>query len=396
MNRSGRLPRRAAAAVWSLAVGAPIGLVALVLVSPTPDKDAWAIPLYSTIVATWGLTGAFLVTRRPDNRVGWVLFAAGSCMGIALLAQLWAFLSLEAYGGSLPGTLAGATVGLLFVPALFLTMLVPLLFPDGSLMSRRWAAVVALLISSAVATLVGVAIRPGPVEGMPEFDNPFGVPALAELSRLLVEFGGIGALLCMPAGIVAAILRYRRGDKVERAQMRWFGSVFVLALSMFGAATLLPQPYGQWAWIVASLSLGLIPVAIGIAILRYRLYEIDRIVGRTIAYGVVSAILGALFVGIILAMQALLAPFTKEQTIAVAVSTLAVFALFQPLRRRVQATVDRRFDRSRYDADLTVRTFAARLRGDLDLSTVRGEIVGTATSAVRPTTAGVWIRKGGR
>lgn len=390
-TRVTRLPRALTAGVWGLAVGVPLGIVGLALVSPTPEQDAWALPLYSAIVATWGLTGAFLVTRRPDNRVGWVLLAIGVGIGLTILGQMWAGLSLLRFGGLLPGTTAGGILGLLFGPVFFLVMLVPLLFPDGHLMSRRWAAVAAVLLVSALATLVGSIVRPGPLEGMPALDNPLGSPALAGVAQGLIDVGGIGALVCLPAGIVAAILRYRRGTSIERKQLQWFGWVLIVAFSMFILATVLPQPYGQWAWILASISIGLVPVAIAVAILRYRLYEIDRIVSRALAWTVVSGLLVLVFAGAILVLQALLSGITQGDTLAVAASTLIAFALFQPLRRRVQRVVDRRFDRARYDAELTASAFAETLQHVVDLDTVAVELEQTARYAVRPTTASIWL-----
>jgi hypothetical protein len=395
MTGERHLARPAANVVWVLAVGIPAGMLALIVAGPTPEQDAWAIPLYAGIVATWGLMGALLVTRRPDNRVGWVLLAVGLGIGLALLGQLWGYLSFASFEGSLPGTEAGLILGLLFNPSFFLVMLVPLLFPDGRLMSRRWTVVAALLLLSAAATLIGVVTKPGPIEGMPAFDNPLGMRTLGGLPQALIDIGGIGALVCIPAGIVAAVVRYRRGTMVERKQLKWFGSVLVLAFAMFFAATLLPQPYGQWAWIVASASLALVPVAIGIAILRYRLYEIDRIVSRTIGWALVSSLLLVVFAGTIVGLQALLAPFTNNNTLAVAGSTLVAAALFQPVRARVQRAVDRRFNRARVDAQQSIDAFGAHLRDDVDLAALHGRLITAADATVQPNGAGLWIRRTG-
>jgi hypothetical protein len=393
-RRARPLPRIVAGATWAFAIGVPLGIGALVLVSPAPEQDAWAIPLYSLIVAIWGMTGAFLVTRRPDNLVGFVLLTVGLGIGIAILGQLWAALSLARHDGSLPGTIVGAMLGLLFFSALSLVMLVPLLFPDGRLMSRRWAAVSGLLLLSTVAQLVGFLLRPGPLEGMPGLDNPLGVPALAGPSQALMELGGLGALVCLPAGIVAAVLRYRRGTPVERKQLQWFGSVIALSFSMFLLATVLPQPYGQLAWIVASVSLGLVPVAIAVAILRYRLYEIDRIVSRTIGWTLVTGILVGLFVAAVIGLQAALDAFTQGETLAVAVSTLVAAALFQPVRRRVQDTVDRRFNRSRVDAQRAVDAFGTQLRDEANPGRVERLLTAAAAAAVHPRGVAVWVRRG--
>jgi hypothetical protein len=158
------------------------------------------------------------------------------------------------------------------------------------------------------------------------------------------------------------------------------------------AASTLPQPYGQWAWIVASASIGLVPVAIGIAILRYRLYEIDRIVSRTIGWALVTGLLVAVFAGTIVGLQALLAPLTNNNTLAVAGSTLVAAALFQPLRRRVQRAVDRRFNRARVDAQRAIDAFGAHLRDDVDLAALHGRLVAAADATVQPNGAGLWLR----
>ena len=232
----------------------------------------------------------------------------------------------------------------------------------------------------------------GPIEPLPAYTSPFGVPGFPGRALLLGGYAIMLTLLMLAA--IALVTRWRRGDPVLRAQIKWVvaAALVLLVTEVANVATYRGEDPNAVTTIAATIGIALVPIAMGVAILRYRLYAIDRIVSRTIAYGAVTAILGAVFVAIILALQALLAPFTREQTIAVAASTLAVFALFQPVRRRVQAGVDRRFDRARYDAELTVRTFAARLGGDIDLGTVRSEILDTATSAVRPTSAGVWLR----
>jgi hypothetical protein len=386
------LPRAAVVGLWAIVASLVAGLAALALAIPPIQEDWWAFPLYATIVMTWAVSGTFLATRRPDNVVGWILLAAGAGMGLALLGQLWAYLSFAAWNGALPLTVAGGILGLLFNPALMLVMLVPLFFPDGRLMSRRWRSVAGLLLLSAASILVGIVIRPGPVEGIPVLDNPFGVPALAGLSQTLIDAGNVGSLICLPAGITAAVLRYRRGTPLERRQLKWFGSVVVLALSLFLSATVLPQPYGQGAWIGASFSLGLVPVAILVAILRYRLYEIDRIVSRTLSYALITALLAVVFVTTNLGLQAVVSNATGGSTLAVAGSTLLVAALFQPVRRWIQAPIDRRFNRAHTDADGVVAAFAALTRDEVDLRELRRSIHATAREAVHPAGSALWLR----
>ncbi len=312
-------------------------------------------------------------------------------MGLALAGQAWAYLSNQSYDGSLPGTVAGATLGLLFGPTFILVVLVPMLFPDGRFMSRVWAAAGLFTLVAAAALLVGTAIRPGSLEGAPEVDNPFGVPAMSDASQALIEAVNLYMFPALLIGIAAAVIRFRRGSPVERNQLKWFGSVLVLALLMLVVTFVIPAPYDQMAWIIASLSIGLVPVAIGIAVLRYRLYEIDRIISRTIGWAMVTGMLVVAFALLVLGLQAVLEPLTDGNTLAVAGSTLVVALLFNPLRARVQRAVDRRFDRSRYDGERTLAAFGERLRDEVDLGIIRADVLATVDASVRPTSVGLWL-----
>jgi hypothetical protein len=247
--------------------------------------------------------------------------------------------------------------------------------------------------------LVATAVRPGQLDDLEGVENPFGIPALAGASELVLTGVNIYLPLALILGIVAAVLRYRRGTDLERRQLKWFGAVVALSLSAFLVATLMPDPLGQWAWIVASLSLGLVPIAIGVAVLRYRLYEIDRLISRTIGWALVTVVLVGAFVLLVLGSSAVLEPLTGGNTLAVAGSTLVVAALFTPLRARVQRAVDRRFDRARYDGERLIGAFGERLRDEVDLEVIRADVLGTVDAAVRPASVGLWLRErpeGGR
>jgi hypothetical protein len=207
------------------------------------------------------------------------------------------------------------------------------------------------------------------------------------------------ALLVALLAVASLVIRYRRAAGVERAQLKWFAFVTAISVPAFLVTVVL---YGNTgvapiaslvAGLVAFGGLALLPIAIGIAVLRYRLYEIDRLVSRTISYGVLTAIVGGLFVGFILVFQAVLAPVTGSNELAVAGSTLLAAALFQPIRRRVQRIVDRRFNRSRYDAERTVAAFAERLRDEVDLEQLRAEILATVTATVEPSSVSLWLRE---
>ena len=210
-------------------------------------------------------------------------------------------------------------------------------------------------------------------------------------------------MTALPAflGAFAAVgSRFRHGSPVERQQIKWLLAAALIGAIAFPvaflAAIVLPSTVlGDMAWSVGFIGLIALPIAIGIAILRYHLYEIDRLISRTIGWAVITGLLVALFAGLVVVLQAALAPLTKESTIAVAASTLVAFALFQPLRRRVQRAVDRRFDRARYDGQRTVDCFAERVRNEVDLGTLRSALVATAEGAVRPTGAQLWLRSRG-
>ncbi len=192
-------------------------------------------------------------------------------------------------------------------------------------------------------------------------------------------------------------VRLRRARGVERAQLRWlvWSMAFIVVGFIVGLVgdSIFVNGLGGAVWLPAIVAFCLPPVAIGIAILRYRLYEIDRIISRTISYGVVTLVLASLFVIVVLAAQAVLGPLTGSSTIAVAGSTLLVATLFQPIRRRVQRLVDRRFNRNRYDADRTVAAFAGRLRDEVDLEALRAEILATVSEAVEPSAVSLWLRE---
>jgi hypothetical protein len=274
-----------------------------------------------------------------------------------------------------------------------------LVYPTGRLLSARWWPVA--LAAVLLIALITFSSAVGPwTDGTFPVQNPLatarGGGAAGPPDAMGVLLGLITLLVPLLA-VASLVIRYRRVAGIERAQLKWFAAV-VISLPAFLASTALYQAtgaagvVGNVAGAVAYLGFALLPVAIGIAVLRYRLYEIDRLISRTIAYGLLTVILGALFVAVILVLQALIAPLTGSNELAVAGSTLLVAALFQPIRRRVQQLVDRRFNRSRYDAERTVAEFASRLRDEVDLEQLRAEILATVDAALEPTTSSLWLR----
>jgi hypothetical protein len=358
------------------------------------------IPVY------WAL-GSLIVLRANGNAVGW-LMATGAALCATSFASYILGLGLIGEDTSRPWLLiVGATT---FIPALFLVMLaVFITFPTGALPGPRWRWPVRVVAVMVVGAVLGVLLRPGPIDdGLP--DNPAtallpGVPAavldgLDVLGQLSL---GIGAML----GILAIVARFRRAGPVERRQLKLFTvaiipTAIVLPLSLIGApgdlaanlSRIRSADGARITDILTVVDLALFNIAATVAILRYRLYDIDRIVSNAIGYGLVSVVLFAVFAAVNLALVSNVSPFVNNEAIAVAASTLLVAAVFNPVRVRIQRSVDRRFHRAHYDAERMVVDFGARLRDELDLPTLSSELATTTMRAVEPSSAGIWLRTG--
>lgn len=390
-------PRRRATLllVW-LVIGlvGPIGLANLLVVdTSTPDNPAVGFVLFTAVAVLFGGVGAIVITKRPGNAVGWILWSVGALVGLNLAGTAYAAWSLDAYGGTLPGSvLAGWVSQWTFSPPLVLGLyLLPLLFPDGHLPSPRWRWALASAIVTIVLSGLSDMLQPGPL-GNSTVPNPTGWTGDPRVLSLLTGFSQVSPLLALPIVVAAAVVRYRRGTTIERQQLKWFGATAGFSIVSLSVAATMPNPIGIIAWVLAIASLGFVPVAIGMAILRYRLFEIDRIVSRTISWAMTTGLIGALFAGLIVTLQALLAPLTSGNGLAVAASTLVAAAGFQPARRRVQAAVDHRFNRRRYDAERIIDAYAARLRGVTDLGEVGRGAIDAVGRSLGPSGAAIWIR----
>jgi hypothetical protein len=361
-----------------------------------PEIPLPVVAVLEGVVLAFGGVGAVVATRLPANPIGWILWAAGGLMAFSLGGTTYAGISVTVFDGTLPGTLAVATFAQVdFVPLIgAVGVFVPLLFPTGRLPSPRWR--LAALISSVgivIASLVA-AVTPGTLSGGSDLPNPLGIDALAGATDVLGLISAVTVAVPFVLAVISLIVRFRHARGIERQQLKWFAGA---AATMVIAVALGSSNIGFLAdsgWLVSLAGLALLPIGVGTAILRYRLYEIDRIISRTIGWAGVTGLLVAVFGGVVVALQALLEGVTQGQTLAVAASTLVAFALFQPLRRGVQAAVDRRFDRARYNGQLLAEAFATRVRDEVDLGRLRFTLVATADHAVRPVTAGVWLRPG--
>lgn len=365
--------------------------VIVAMVDPQSDP-AFAILFGAAVVSFW-VIGALLVDRVPGHRIGPLLLVAGALMSAATTFGVYATIAMLSTPDPLPGAALAAMLNqILFIyPIVIVLIGVPLVFPDGQLPSPRfrWVAILAILAMAALT--VSNLFAPATL-GAAEIPNPWALPGLTPLLDGLGAFASVTSIVGFGGAAIAVFVRFRHGSPVERQQIKWFAAVAGLAAIAFPVAFLSPiQVIADVMFIVGFIALVALPSAIGLAILRYRLYEIDRIISRTIGWAVVSGLLIAVFAVGVVGLQALLAGVTQGATVAVAASTLAAFALFQPVRRRVQAAVDRQFDRAHYDATLTAGAFAELVRDEVDLERLLDALVASATHAVRPEGAAVWL-----
>ena len=347
------------------------------------------------------LVGWIILRRDPSNRLGWIYLAIGFWQALNMFASGYSTLAYWVASGRLPLASELSWVAVwAWVPGftLFSTLGI-LLFPTGRLPSRRWWPVVALAAVAFVLLLVPV-VALWPYRGLPlELQNALNQPPPADpvivAANAIQGVGQVVLLAAMIGSVAGLATRFRRSRGVERQQLKWFTYAAIVDVLLLVVWTVVPLD--PLAGALSSLLLAFLPIAIAIAILRYRLYDIDRVVSRTIGYAIITGILGVTFVGIVLRVQAvvdsLLPQVTETGTPAVAASTLAAAALFQPLRRRVQATVDRRFDRARVDRDRSIVRLGNRLRDAVELDAIRADVLGTIDATIRPANATVWLRR---
>jgi len=351
------------------------------------------VPLVVAVVSA-ATVGAVLASRRPAHPVGWLLLAVGLSEQFTNLAGQYVHYGVMVRRGVLPaasylsGFYNSGTVVMIACIGF-----VALLTPTGSLPSPRWRWWAGVVVTATAVLLVAAALDPHPlVPEDPTFENPLAAPpAVADV--LGVAAAASAAILL--AGLVAAaaslVVRFRRARGMERQQLRWLAlaaAVAAAALLVAVAAGVLGGSLGV-VLVAAGISVALLPLATGAAILRYRLYDLDRIVSRTVAYGLLTVLLGGGYAVAVLGLGQLLG---QNSSLVVAGATLAVAAVFQPARRRVQQVVDRRFNRRRYDATQTIVAFSARLREELDLDALTGELLGVVERTMQPTRASLWLQ----
>jgi hypothetical protein len=353
------------------------------------------IPLYVLLIMLFPTVGALIASRHPRNPIGWMFCGTGVALGAAFNALLYADYALFVRSGELPGAEVAAWLSMWLPPvALFVTpVFLFLLFPTGRPPSVRWRIVVAIGVLVVGLGLVGLWFKPGPMEPFTSVENPFGVRG--SIGKVVTFAESAFAWAALPAflvGVAAILVRMRRSTGEERVQLKWFSyAVSVAGLSFFisfifsetGA-----QGLADVGFVVGALGLVGMPVSAGIAILKYRLYDIDVIINRTLVYGVLTATLALVYVGLVAGIGTV----AGESNLVVAGSTLAVAALFRPARARIQDFIDRRFNRQKYDAAMTIEAFSSRLRDEIDLDTLSAELLAVARSTMQPARASLWLR----
>lgn len=364
---------------WTLWVLSLMGAVATVLEEPSVESF-----MFGAMFLVFGTVGLVLALRVPDNAVGWILAGVGAIGGVGGALALWASTGVAGadFANWILIWLFFPIIGLVTIPLL-------LLFPTGHLISPRWRFAMWLAPLFVLLGFAGAAFYPlPPQEGGP---NPYALEGAEETLLFLQDVSGIPLLIGIVAGLASIVVRYRHGSAVERQQLKWFlataATVPVAILAGDQAQTTLQV-------IVVPAAFSLLPIAIAVAILRYRLYDIDRIINRALVYGVLTASLVGVYLGTVVTLQLVLRSVTGQQSqLVVVASTLAVAALFNPLRRRFQEFIDRRFYRKKYDAAKTLEAFSATLRDETDLDALRIELLSTVQRAMQPEHASLWLRE---
>jgi hypothetical protein len=355
---------------------------------------------------TFPLVGALIASKRPKNPVGWICLAVGIIWMIMPMSSSYGVYGLVVRPSSLPFPAAIGSLGeWMWAPAvgLFGIYLI-LLFPDGRLPSRRWRPFAWL--SGAVIVLVsaGFILSPGPMDGLGGVRNPFGLEKYPWLADATL---GVMVLLplCILVSAISLVLRFLHSEGEQREQIKWLAfaaSILGLGFSSYIIPSffVVEDPTGGAGplWVnlledAVTLSFAGVPVAVGIAILRYRLYEIDLLINRTLVYGLLTAVLIAVYFGGVTLLQGVLRGLTgQNSTLAVVASTLVIAALFNPLRRRIQSFIDRRFYRKKFDAKKTLEAFSAQLRNETDLHALGDDLVGVVRETMQPAHVSLWLR----
>jgi hypothetical protein len=354
-------------------------------------KSPFAAAIDFLTVGAFVVVGTFLVLRRPTNVIGWTLLLPI----VGAFSNAYARYTLLVNPDSgLPGGGAAAVIDLSWwIPLVYTVFLILLTFPSGRIASRRWR-----LIAKAAAFWVAIATVETWIS-VDSFDPPFEAVANPLYIESIASYAYFGVvliplMLAVPVAAFDAFLRFRRSRGEEREQFRWLALSGGVLVAYFPIYIALGTVADDLAYALFTVSVTALPVSIGVAILKYHLYDIDRIINRTLVYALLTAGLAGTYLGLVVGLQALLRPVSGGSDLAIVLTTLVVAALFLPARRRVQGLVDRRFNRRTYDAARTMEAFSARLRKQIDLDTLRYELLGVVDETMQPARASLWLREG--
>jgi len=394
-----RRPVVVAWGLWLLALTANL-LTYVFFVVPDPTRSP-AIETFDWVLGclpfmVFLTVGTVIVARRPNNVIGWLCCAIGAVVSFSGFGSSDAARSIAADPDPIPGAPVLYLLGQvqLLVPMLGLLPVLVLVFPTGRLPSRRWRPVLWIVAVGLGLYVASVMLKPGPAgNGLP--DNPVGVAAADRLLGPIAAVSGLLFAVFVVLVLTSLVLRFRRARGEERQQLKWlvYGVILLVLLipTLGRVLERIPSPFA--GPVFAAVMFSIIPITIGLAVLKYRLYDIDRIISRTLAYALLTAVLAGLYAVVVLVLGQLFGGITERPpSWAVAGATLAVASLFQPARRRIQALVDRRFNRRKYDAVRTVEAFSVRLRDELDLDALSAELLTVVDQTMQPTAVSLWLQ----
>jgi hypothetical protein len=349
--------------------------------------------------------GALIVNQRPTNTVGWLFLAAGVGTLVTSFSAAYVGIALKTHADAQLATGLVDIAGDMMWPInLALGVLLLLLFPDGRPLSRRWAIAIWVLVADLVLTVLAQAVAPGPLEANNRVPNPLGIAGLGDLPANIMNTSQSLILLFLVLAVVSLVLRYRRANNGQLQQIKWFvlGSIVMIVVVVGGQigagflpganapaddpAAALPTLVGNLAFALGILAL---PLGVGVGVLRYKLYDIDRLINRTLLYGALTAILAALFFALVYGAQAII---HAQSPLVIVLTTLLIAALAQPLRSVLQRGIDRRFYRSRYNAARTLEEFGATLRSEVELGDLRADLLAVVDETMKPAQLSLWLR----
>ncbi len=397
---SARTAARLAWSLWALSMALTgLSLLLLVLILRYPNSYIFDWWLGNALVVVDATVGAIVASRRPENPVGWLLCLSGVVVGTSSFTSQYAIYALLARPGSLPAGEASAWVAAWMLPIMSgLQVSYILLFPTGRLPGRRWRWLAWLTVVFVLVGMLTFAFSPGAYQGsLGPIKNPLGIEGFDIFYQAVLY---TMAPLLFGTAALSVYVRLRQARGVERQQIKWFAyaaAIYAVSivLNVINLAIDAPLWFERGSTAIFTVAGMTIPISIGIAILSYRLYDIDRIINRTLVYGSLTVTLVSLYFGGIVLLQRvfdLLTGAGEKSTLAVVASTLVIAALFNPLRRRVQGFVDRRFYRYKYDAAKTLEAFGSRLRDETDLEALSNDLVGVVRGTMQPEHVTLWLR----